>query len=907
VAKPDGEALYDRYLDAWLAGEGEAPDRFLARHPDLGEEWRERIRRLHDVLTEAGDADAGRPPFERLGGYRLLRRIGGGGMGTVFLAEQEGLRRLVALKLIRPELQASKTALQRFEREAKAVARLRHPNVVRVLELGEDQGAHFLAMEYVPGRPLAHLVAEERPHVSRVLRWTEELAHALHDAHAHRIVHRDVKPNNILITPEDRAVLLDFGMAHLRETAATRLTRSFAGSPSYAAPEQLADGAPVDARTDVYGLGATLYECLTGRPPFDGESVEAILAKVMRDEPVAPRRLDAAIPADVETVTLKALAKRPADRYIDAAAFADDLRALREARRIVARRPSAGARLRAWARRHPARATAAGAALAGLLAFGVLLLVQARARELKRRRDARVAVDEAGRRVTRYREDRIRSAELMERYVVLQDRTEDSYLTDEQDRELDEVSAQVDDLRRRRAAEFHEVLSLLERARQLDPDVGGVDAVRARLYLEKFEEAFQADDFVTADFYRDLVLQLDPAGELTAGWRRPATITLRVRPADAAVYLFRDVEMHRRYVPVPDPGAPHPLLERGGLALRVVRGAGDLAAGDTILTLDGHPVEAAATPGQTARVYRLGREFEAEVPPGLVARRTAAPLLPRPACRVRAGELSLAPGVVRFLCLREGYEPVVFPLQLGPAARHELHLALSREGETPDGFVRIPQGPRNPAPYSIQEREVTCAEYLEFLNAPETRSAIDATDGLVLVPRGPQSVATGGDWPLGEDGYRLPADWSPDWPVIGVSFRDAQAYARWRSLRDGRVYALPTRHEWTFAAGAYLGRPFVFGRVWRPKWVNSCYSRPHPAPEPVLSYPVDESAFGVFDLSGSVAEWMDDWFDEARGMRRLGGSSWGHTEADLFRIWGGDGAVENAVSHTYGFRLVIRA
>jgi len=890
----DGERLYDRFLDAWLRGKGEGADAFLARYPSLDEGWRRRIRQLHDVLAQPGEPDRERLPFEHLGGYRLLRRIGSGGMGAVFLAEQTELRRLVALKVVRPELQASSTALRRFRREAKAVARLRHPNVVRILELSEEQGTHFIAMEYVPGRPLSELLAGDRPHLSRILRWIESLAFALEDAHEHRIVHRDVKPSNILVTPEDRAVLLDFGMAHLRETHATRITRSFAGSPSYAAPEQLADGVPVDRRTDVYALGATLYECLTGRPPFEGDSVEAILSKVMREEPRAPRRLDVTIPPDVETVTLKALAKRPADRYATAADFGRDLRALREARRIAARRPSPAARLRTAARAHPVRATAIGAACLGLLVVAAILVAQARARDRERRGQAARAVADAGRRVTRYREDRIRSREILRRFHVLQDRTEDSYMTDEQDRELERVSKQVDELHRRQAAAFHEVEHLLGRARRLDPEVAGVDGVRARLYLEKFEEAWANEDYLTADIYRELVSKTDPDGALTRHWRQPARLALAA-PAGTEIYLFRDRELHRRLVPVPEPGEPHPALLRGEIVHRVVRGDGELRPGDVVLRID----------GGAARVYRMGREFEAGLSAAVELRRTAAPLLPTPACRVDAGELTLSPGTVRLLCRREGFEDQVIPVHLAPGASHELSIRLLREGTTPRGFVYVPRCTVNPSPYWIQESEVTCAEYLAFLNAPETRHEIDAAPRLIRVPRGPDSLADG-DFPRAEDGFRIPEDWRADWPAIGVSYEDAEAYARFRSRRDRRLYALPTRHEWTNAAGVWTKRPYVFGRVWRPKWVSSCYARPRPSPEPVMSYPVDESVFGVYDLTGSAAEWIDDWFDPARTMKRLGGSSWGHAIAEVFRIWHGSGAKPTSVSHTYGFRLVIR-
>ena len=231
--RPDAEELYDRYLDACHSGTVEEPDTFFERHPGISTTGRERIRTLHRAIAGGDD---GALPFERLGEYRLIRRLGTGGMGTVYLAEQPSLKRLVALKVIRPELQASETAVRRFEREALAIGRLRHPNVVTVLELGEEHDVRFLAMELVAGRPMDDVLADGRPPVPRTLRWIAALASALDAAHAEGIVHRDVKPGNVLVAPDDRPVLLDFGMAHLAEIEATTLTRSFAGSPPYAAP-----------------------------------------------------------------------------------------------------------------------------------------------------------------------------------------------------------------------------------------------------------------------------------------------------------------------------------------------------------------------------------------------------------------------------------------------------------------------------------------------------------------------------------------------------------------------------------------------------------------------------------------------------------------------------------------------
>jgi len=229
------DELYDAYLAACSAGDVEEPAAFFARHPGAGEELRERVALLHGMLAEGAGTDL---PFAALGEFRLLERLDAGGMGNVYLAEQQGLGRIVALKVIRPELRGSREATARFEREAQAIARLRHPNLVTVYGAGVEQGVHFLAMELVPGRGLDDLLARDPPPWRRAVGWAAQLARALAYAHAQGIVHRDVKPANIRITPDDRPLLLDFGVAYDMGADRTALTRTFAGRPPTPRPSR---------------------------------------------------------------------------------------------------------------------------------------------------------------------------------------------------------------------------------------------------------------------------------------------------------------------------------------------------------------------------------------------------------------------------------------------------------------------------------------------------------------------------------------------------------------------------------------------------------------------------------------------------------------------------------------------
>jgi len=390
------DAFVDRLLRGAGSGEGADVEAFLAEHPELPAAEAERLRKLARVLGGGAARGAEGPlPFERLGSYRLLERLGAGGMGIVYLAEDERLGRRVALKLVRPELAGSPEAAARFEREARAIAKLRHDHIVTVFEAGHVGDVSYLAMECVPGRSLdelfaAHRVAGDRVPARALLRWARDVARALDAAHAAGIVHRDVKPSNVRITPSGEALLLDFGLALDPDSAALSRTGQVQGTLFYVSPEQVAGGsARVDARTDVWSLGVLLYEGLTGRRPFDGERSEEILYGIVSREPIAPRELAPGIARDVETVVLKALEKERERRYASAAALADDLDALLEGRPVLARPTGPITRAWKWSRRKPAHATSL--ALAVLLGVGGPLayaLVQTRhASELKAERD----------------------------------------------------------------------------------------------------------------------------------------------------------------------------------------------------------------------------------------------------------------------------------------------------------------------------------------------------------------------------------------------------------------------------------------------------------------------------------------------------------------------------------------
>lgn len=365
----------DAYVDAWMRGQAPDLGLFLARHPGLDAEQRRQLERLVDALRgQRGPrpaAPSGLPQV--LGPYRLLEQLGAGGMGVVYRARDERLGREVALKLLQPGLSSRSATRARFEREAQALASLSHPNLVTLYDADLDHEPPYLAMELMPGQSLDLLLRAAREAgrslpLPRVLGLARQLAEGLAAAHQAGVLHRDVKPSNVLLDREGRAKLADFGLAVLSGSKTLSQTDQFHGTLAYASPEQIQSrGSELDGRTDVWSLGVLLYEALCGRLPFPGERVEQVLQGIVDSEPLTPRRLVPGLPRDVETVVLKALSKNRAQRYATAAALAEDLAALIEHRPIRARPQGALVRAGLWCRRHPGAAAAAG--------LGALLLV----------------------------------------------------------------------------------------------------------------------------------------------------------------------------------------------------------------------------------------------------------------------------------------------------------------------------------------------------------------------------------------------------------------------------------------------------------------------------------------------------------------------------------------------------
>ncbi len=310
----------------------------------------------------AGDPGvAGAPPIPRLPhipGYEVKEVVGHGGMGIVYKAWDLRLKRAVALKMILAGAYARPEELERLLREAEAVAGLRHANIVQVYEVGDVDGRPYFTMEFVEGGSLAQKMTGTPQPARQAAALVADVAEAVEVAHQKGIIHRDLKPGNILLAPDGTPKLTDFGLARrLQGDGGLTLSGAAVGTPSYMAPEQ-AQGRKdlIGPATDIYSLGALLYDLLTGRPPFRAESGAATLQQVVADDPVPPARLNPRVPRDLETICLKCLNKEPPRRYASARALADDLRRFERGEPIAARPLGPLGRLARWARRRPTAA-----------------------------------------------------------------------------------------------------------------------------------------------------------------------------------------------------------------------------------------------------------------------------------------------------------------------------------------------------------------------------------------------------------------------------------------------------------------------------------------------------------------------------------------------------------------------
>jgi WD40 repeat protein/tRNA A-37 threonylcarbamoyl transferase component Bud32 len=382
------DGIIAAYLEAIDAGHSPDREALLKRYPQHAEQLRSffldhdridlaaaplRLAETSDSSQDsAKDGSGALPRIRYFGDYELLEEIARGGMGIVYKARQASLNRIVAVKMILAGQFASEIEVQRFYAEARAAANLQHPNIVAIHEVGQHENQHYFSMDYIEGKSLAQIVRESPLPAEQAAGYLKTIAEAIEFAHHHGTLHRDLKPSNVLIDRFDQPQITDFGLAkRIMGTAQITATGPIMGTPSYMPPEQAgAHDGKVSPASDVYSLGALLYDLLTGRPPFLGENLVVTLNQLLNNEPVSPRLLSPKVSRDLETICLKCLQKDPHKRYPAAAALADDLGRFLRHEPITARPVSQWGRGWRWCKRNPTVSSLSAA-------IAVLLLVSA--------------------------------------------------------------------------------------------------------------------------------------------------------------------------------------------------------------------------------------------------------------------------------------------------------------------------------------------------------------------------------------------------------------------------------------------------------------------------------------------------------------------------------------------------
>ncbi|MBI4618478.1 MAG: protein kinase [Planctomycetes bacterium] len=463
------------------------------------------------------------PAGDSFEGYEILSTIGEGGMGIVYRARQKGLGREVALKLLHGGRMASPVAVERFRREAEVIARLNHPNVIEIYDIRQTENVPFFTMRLVRGGSLRQALTEGRVGVERGARIVQAVALGLHHAHGHGVIHRDVKPENVLLDEDGTPVLTDFGLARDQSSEDLRTrTGAILGTPAYMAPEQATGQVrQIGPATDVYALGAILYEVATGGPPFGREASPGVLRRIEEDEPLRPRLLVPSLPRDYETIVLKCMAKSPARRYASAEELAADLGRFLAEEPIAARPVGSFERAARRIRRHKAVAITGSAGLLLALAvggwFGTSAWKEARARrEMDRERQAALEESE---RAARRELERLK-------------RRRDAYPWFGRGLQISDALGSIDRALRPEAAT--EAIRFLTRAIEIDPAFAEAHYIRGRVREDAGEP-----ELALADYRR--ACELEP-GLLAARYRAGFVLAVRMVDHDGARREFAAID-----------------------------------------------------------------------------------------------------------------------------------------------------------------------------------------------------------------------------------------------------------------------------------------------------------------------------------------------------------------------------
>ncbi len=778
---------------------------------------------------------------QKFGEYKVIRELGRGAMGVVYEAVQEGLNRRVALKVMLASYTSSPEAVERFLREGQSTAKLKHPNIVPVFGLGEVDGNFYYAMDYIQGKSLKDALKDDVLTFKERAGIIRDACRGLDFAHKEGIIHRDVKPANIMIDKDGRVLVTDFGIAKTEESSTLTAEGQILGTPMYMSPEQ-ADGLPgIDNRADIYSLGATLYETISLSRPFHGEDVRSIIRNVIEVEPQPPRRIDPKIPRDLETICLKAMEKKPEKRYCSAGDMADDLEKFINGEPISAKPLGAAGRLMKKIRKNKLAAallfllfvvTASGSG------FGAYRYHEWRSEVSERISAARAAFDagdfegakEKYNAVLAIDKDNGEAKEGVEKCGLKIAYMEEKRKEEEDRRREDEI-AKKNLVEARRL--WEEGGRLLGRARaDFDSAIKAGGEGKSQLSADLLKSAFSLGENASDSFTQALGKSRDYAdaekGKVESCLLRSRAEIQRGDFGRAHGYLAiaKDVSKGRFH------GNEIADLER------IVAGTGSISIGAP----SGQGAEARIPAGSAVEIAEISLETFGESP------------LRKPFGTTPIADKDIPMGNYVIYVSREGFETARFPVFIGRNASVRADFPLLPAGSAPKGMAYVPAGEflsgdvhsgllkTHLEGFLIDLREVTHEEYKKF-----TDSIADQQEKMLRVPRRREGEKLIAYW-LSEKSFESRYN-GKNLPVYGVSMEDAEAYATWAGKR------LPTAMEWEKAARGADGRLWPWGnRFDRNDLCNFYERRKEINIENVDSYPESASPYGCLNMAGNVAE-----------------------------------------------------
>jgi serine/threonine protein kinase len=791
-----------------------------------------------------------------LGGYTILRKIGAGAMGEVYEAQEAQTGKRFALKVLPKNLTADPEKVTRFVQEAKAVAKLSHPGIVSVYKLERDRGRLFFVMDLVEGEPLDAVLSQRDLGVVQAGKYVLQVAKALAHAHEKGIVHRDIKPANLMLDGEKNIYLTDFGVAKQEGGGGLTTAGSIIGTPNYMSPEQaMGRLEEIDARSDVYSLGATMYEMLTRATPFAAPNANAVIRKVIDDDPIPPSRLNGRVPRSLELICLKAMRKAKKKRYPSAAEMATDLSRWLEGKSITARSETPFELTLRWAGRHKGFSISGAAVVFLAVILGVALKVSAdsaRAQREKSRQDriakASTLVEKGNRDLKKNRIDKarkkFREALSLEKdfpkALVGLDRAKDAEKRKREREKAERNRVQAD--------------ALVEKGTDLLPDIdehiqdlianesGRADWLALKTVgdnyegsklnkmekdIRKYQELIEKKTTEALKLFSQALL-FDPSNENA---RKQIAILSAARLTTALYYGRRE----------------HDYSEARRWMNEVKR-----------YNIDGVADEALANAGTELKWRGL---VQVRVTPhdatGTMVRWDLKKGKPGPETPIGGADFYLSPGSYILIFQKEGHIRTPFPIYIPPYNPNHLfktikvEFTLISEFSASEGMVFIPGGEfisggpgglrggrtetKSCNAFFIDKKEVTNAQYASFLEPLKKSNPDEARK------RTPAAF---------EETLRK----GPNLPVVGVDWEDAKAYAAWAGKR------LPTAVEWEKAARGVDGRLYPWGNRFDEKRCVHHLNDAFKTLSPVGSIAECESPYGCLDMAGNASEWTAEVF-----------------------------------------------